>query len=125
MKEVINTTNAPSAIGPYVQAVKVKDMLYVSGQIPVTPNGEMVEAEISKQSMQIFENLKAILQEVGTSIDNVVKVTCYITDMSNFSAFNKVYASYFSKSFPARVCIEVSKLPKDSMVEIDAIAVCP
>lgn len=125
MKKILNTKNAPAAIGPYVQAVKVRDILYVSGQIPIKPNGEMIRNNISEQSVQILENLKAILEEANTSMENVIKVTCYITDMGNFSAFNKIYANYFSQDFPARVCVEVSNLPKDSMIEIDAIAICP
>jgi len=124
MKKIINTKNAPAAIGPYVQAIKVGDMLYVSGQIPMKPNGEMVEEDVSKQSIQVLENLKAILKEANASINNVVKITCYITDMSNFPIFNEIYSRYFSNNFPARACVEVSKLPRNSMVEIDAIVLC-
>jgi 2-iminobutanoate/2-iminopropanoate deaminase len=124
MKKVISTTNAPSAIGPYSQAIEISGMLFVSGQIPLNPaSGEISGSTIKEQTLQVLENLKAVLQVAGYAIENVVKTTCYLTNMNDFPEMNEIYASYFKENPPARATVEVSKLPKAVLVEIDAIAV--
>ena len=124
MKKVISTSNAPAAIGPYSQAIEINGMLFISGQIPLNPtNGEISGSAIKEQTKQVLENLKAVLTEAGYSIGNVVKTTCYLTNMNDFPEMNEVYASYFKENPPARATIGVSKLPKGVLVEIDAIAI--
>jgi len=124
MREVINTTNAPAAIGPYSQAVKVGNMLFVSGQIPFVPETmELISEDIQEQTKQCLENLKAILEEAGMTLNNVVKTGVFIKDMNEFGAINEVYATYFTDNKPARACVEVARLPRDVRVEIEAIAV--
>jgi 2-iminobutanoate/2-iminopropanoate deaminase len=121
-KEIIVTEKVPSAIGPYSQAVRVGELLFISGQLGIDPtNGELAE-EIEKQTKQAFENLKAILEAGGSSLEEVVKVNVFLRNMDNFSVMNEIYASYFTEQFPARCCVEVSKLPKEAEVEIDVIA---
>ena len=110
MKVKIESGNAPKEIGPYSQAVLVDDTLYVSCNIPVN------------QSKQVFENMKAVLNEAGMGFENVVKTTAFLTDLSNFATFNEIYASYFVEPYPARSCVEVSKLPKNVLVEVECIA---
>ena len=124
MNEIIATNNAPGAIGPYSQAVKTAGgMLFVSGQIPLVPaTGAVVEGGIEAQTTQVLDNLKAIVTASGYSLADVVKTTVYITDMGNFGKVNEIYGKYFTENCPARVCVEVSKLPKDVLVEIDVIA---
>ena len=123
MKKIIATNKAPQAIGPYSQAVEANGMLYVSGQIPLIPEtGEMVEGNIEVQTARVLENLKAILEAAGATLDDVVKTTVYLADIANFGMVNAIYERYFEKNCPARVCVEVSRLPKDAMVEIDVIA---
>lgn len=124
MNTIIATKNAPGAIGPYSQAVKTAGgMLFVSGQIPLVPaTGEMVDGGIEAQTQQVLENLSAIVAEAGYALTDVVKTTVYITDIGNFSKVNEVYAKFFVKDCPARVCVEVSNLPKGALVEIDVIA---
>jgi len=124
MNEIIATNNAPGAIGPYSQAVKTAGgMLFVSGQIPLVPaTGAVVEGGIEAQTTQVLDNLKAIVTAAGYSLADVVKTTVYITDMGNFGKVNEIYGKYFTDNCPARVCVEVSKLPKDVLVEIDVIA---
>ena len=124
MNEIIATNNAPGAIGPYSQAVKTAGgMLFVSGQIPLVPaTGAVVEGGIEAQTTQVLDNLKAIVAAAGYSLADVVKTTVYITDMGNFGKVNEIYGKYFTENCPARVCVEVSKLPKDVLVEIDVIA---
>ena len=124
MNEIIATNNAPGAIGPYSQAVKTAGgMLFVSGQIPLVPaTGAVVEGGIEAQTTQVLDNLKAIVTAAGYSLADVVKTTVYITDMGNFGKVNEIYGKYFTENCPARVCVEVSKLPKDVFVEIDVIA---
>lgn len=112
MKVKIESGNAPKAIGPYSQAVLVDDTLYVSGNIPVNPATGDVADGIVNQSKQVFENMKAVLNEAGMDFENVVKTTAFLTDLSNFATFNEIYASYFVAPYPARSCVEVSKLPK-------------
>ena len=118
MKVKIESGNAPKAIGPYSQAVLVDDTLYVSGNIPVNPATGDVEDGIVNQSKQVFENMKAVLNEAGMGFENVVKTTAFLTDLSNFATFNEIYASYFVEPYPARSCVEVSKLPKNVLVEV-------
>lgn len=122
MKVKIESGNAPKAIGPYSQAVLVDDTLYVSGNIPVNPSTGDVEDGIVNQSKQVFENMKAVLNEAGMGFENVVKTTAFLTDLSNFATFNEIYASYFVAPYPARSCVEVSKLPKNVLVEVECIA---
>lgn len=121
--KAISTTNAPAAIGPYAQGIIVNGMFYSSGQIPLTAGGELVEGDIKVQTNQVFENLKAVLAEAGTSLDNVVKTTVFMKDMNDFVAMNEVYAAHFGEHKPARSAVEVARLPKDVKVEIEVIAV--
>ena len=123
MLKKISTKNAPAAIGPYSQAVKVGNMLYTSGQIPLDPvSGSMVGANISEQAEQVMKNLSAVLAEAGTSFDNVVKTTCFLADIADFAAFNEVYGKYIT-SAPARSCVAVKDLPKGALCEVEVIAV--
>lgn len=122
-KEVINTNNAPEAIGPYSQGVIVGDFVYTSGQIPLNPaTGELV-TYIKLATKQSMENIKAILEEAGTSLNNVVKTSIFLKDLNDFEAVNEVYGTYFIENKPARSCVQVAKLPKDAVIEIEAIAV--
>lgn len=121
--KTVSTTKAPAAIGPYAQGIIVNNMFYSSGQIPLTAAGELVEGDIEVQTNQVFENLKAVLAEAGTSLDNVVKTTVFMKDMNDFAAMNEVYASYFGDHKPARSAVEVARLPKDVKVEIEVIAI--
>lgn len=122
-KKVINTNNAPEAIGPYSQGVIVGDFVYTSGQIPLNPvTGELV-TDIKLATKQSMENIKAILEEAGTSLNNVVKTSIFLKDLNDFEAVNEVYGTYFIENKPARSCVQVAKLPKDAVIEIEAIAV--
>jgi len=122
MKKIISTDNAPAAIGPYSQATRYGDLLFVSGQIALDPQtGNLVEGDIEVQTKQVLENLKAIIEDAGMRMDNVVKCTCFLNDMEDFVRFNSVYQSYFEESAPARETVEVSRLPKDVLVEVSAI----
>ena len=122
MKNVISTDKAPAAIGPYSQAVEVNGMVYTSGIIPVVPaTGEIPEGSVA-QAKQAFENLSNLLAAAGTSMDKVVKTTVFIKEMNDFGAINEVYAEFFPAPFPSRSCVEVARLPKDVMLEIEAIA---
>lgn len=124
MKKVIATTNAPAAIGPYSQAIEANGMLFISGQLPVDPTtGEFVPGGITEQTMRSFENIKAILSEAGLIIDNIVKTTVFLADMALFAEMNAVYAQQFGETFPARSAFAVKSLPKNALVEIEAIAV--
>ncbi|MBP2026875.1 2-iminobutanoate/2-iminopropanoate deaminase [Acetoanaerobium pronyense] len=121
-KKIISTEKAPGAIGPYSQAVRIGDMIYTSGQIPMNPStGEMV-TEIKAATKQCLENVKAILEVEGAQMSNIIKTTVFLQDMNDFVAMNEVYASYFPQNPPARSAVQVSKLPKDSIVEIEVIA---
>lgn len=123
MKKVISTDQAPAAIGPYSQAIEVNGMVYTSGVIPVVPaTGEIPEGSV-EQAKQAFTNLSNLLQAAGTSMDQVVKTTVFIKEMNDFAAINEVYAAFFTDAFPARSCVEVARLPKDVMLEIEAIAI--
>ena len=120
--EFLNTDNAPAAIGPYSQAVKVSGLIYTSGQIALTPNGEMVEQDIKKQTRQVLTNLKNILEDSQSSLDKVVKTTIYLADMADFGIVNVIYAEFFGDHKPVRSTVAVKTLPKNALVEIDAIA---
>ena len=123
MKEVISTTAAPGAIGPYSQAIKVGNMLYCSGQIPVDPATGTVPEGIKAPTAQSLANVKAILAAAGASIENVVKTTVFLADMSLFADMNEVYAQNFTEPFPARSAVAVRELPKQVLVEIEVIAI--
>jgi len=124
MKKIIHTDNAPKAIGPYSQAIKAGNLLFVSGQVPFDPaTMEIVEGGVEAQTTRVLENLQAILKEAGASFDNVVKTTVFIKDMNDFGAINEIYAKYFGENKPARACVEVARLPRDVKVEIEVIAV--
>lgn len=123
MKEQITTSEAPKAIGPYSQAVRVDGFLFISGILPIDPKtGQMVEMNIRDQTLQVMNNLDAILEAAGLKISNVVKTTIFLKDLSHFNEVNDIYGSFFSEIPPARSCIEVSRLPKDALIEIEAIA---
>lgn len=122
MNKVISTTKAPGAIGPYSQAIVANNMLYTSGQIPIDPaTGEIAEGDITVQAEQVCKNVAAVIEEAGTSFENVVKTTCFLSDMGDFAAFNEVYAKYFV-SKPARSCVAVKTLPKNVLCEVEVIA---
>ena len=124
-KEIIINEKAPAAIGPYSPALKIGNLVFTSGQLPMGPlNGEIVKGEIEAQAKRSLENLKAVLESYSISLENVVKTTIYLKDMNNFSRINKIYGEYFTSQFPARSCVEVSRLPKDADIEIEAIAYC-
>ena len=123
MKEIIFTEKAPKPIGPYSQAIKIGNSLFISGQIPVDPkSGELVEGDIRAQTHQVLKNIKAIVEAAGGTLNNVIKVTVYLDDMDDFAEMNEVYSQYFSESKLARTTIEVSRLPKNVKIEIEAIA---
>lgn len=123
-KTIINSTNAPAPIGPYSQAVKAGDTLYVSGQIPLdAESGEMINGNITEETHQVMKNLDAVLTAAGMSFENVVKCSIFIKDMNQFGAINEAYGMYFKENPPARETVEVARLPKDVNVEISCIAV--
>lgn len=121
MKTTVNTEKAPAAIGPYVQAVKAGGLVITSGQLPIDPATGAFPEGIQAQTRQSLTNVKAILEEAGRTMDDVVKTTVFLSDMNNFAAMNEVYATFFT-SFPARSAVEVARLPKDALVEIEVIA---
>ncbi|MCF8241349.1 MAG: RidA family protein [Melioribacteraceae bacterium] len=122
-KEIIKTENAPEAIGPYSQAVKIGNMLYASGQIPLDPEtGKIVEGGIVEQTRRVFDNIKAVLIEAGFELSDVVQCQIFLSDLNNYAEMNKIYAEYFQKDFPARAVVEVSRIPRDSMLEAMVIA---
>jgi len=124
MRQAVSTSSAPAAIGPYSQAIKAGNLLFVSGQVPIDPaSGQIVAGDIAQQTRRVFENIGAILHAAGLSFDAVVRTTVYLADMNEFAAMNEVYATYFSAPAPARATVQVSRLPRDARVEIDAIAV--
>ena len=124
MKKIISTTNAPAAIGPYSQGTAGAGLVFVSGQLPINPeNGQFASNEIEGQTKQSLKNLQEILKASGSSLDNVLKTTVYLKSMDDFAAMNKVYNDFFKEgSYPARSAVEVGRLPKDALVEIEAIA---
>lgn len=122
-KKVISTPNAPQAIGPYSQAIQAGPMLFVSGQIALDPaSGDLVSGDVQAQTIRVMENIKAVVEAAGGSLDSIVKCTIFLKNMSDFARVNEVYGSYFDEAPPARATVEVSQLPKDVEVEIDAIA---
>ncbi|HEX8458627.1 MAG TPA: RidA family protein [Pyrinomonadaceae bacterium] len=124
MREIVATESAPQAIGPYSQAVKVGDLVFTSGQIPIDPRtGVFVEGGIAEQTEQVLRNLGEVLRAAGTSLEAVVKTTVYLADMNDFAAMNEVYARYFSNEPPARSTVQAARLPRDARVEIDVIAI--
>lgn len=124
MKKVIATTKAPAAIGPYNQAIQVGNMLFASGQLGLDPAiGNFPEGGVKEQTIQSFQNVKAILEEAGFSINDVVKTTVFLADMADFAAMNEIYASQFEGDFPARSAVAVKTLPKNALVEVEVIAV--
>lgn len=122
MKKIINTPNAPKAVGPYSQAIESNGTLYVSGQIPINPETTLIPETIEEQTLQCLKNIGAILDEAGYTYKHVVKSTVLLDDMVNFGAMNEVYASFYTEDMPARVCYQVSKLPMGVKVEIETIA---
>ncbi|GAF14285.1 endoribonuclease L-PSP [Bacillus sp. JCM 19046] len=120
--KVVHTNNAPQAIGPYSQGIIVNNMFYSSGQIPLTAEGDLLAVTVEEQTHQVFANLKAVLKEAGSSLEQVVKATVFIKDMNDFPAINDVYGHYFTDHKPARSCVEVARLPKDVKIEIEVIA---
>jgi len=124
MKKIISTDKAPVAIGPYSQAVQAGNTLFISGQIPLDPDsGKIVDGDISIQTRQVLRNLEAIVRASEASLSDVVKCTVFLADMDDFTAMNEVYGSFFTKNPPARAAVEVSRLPKDVKVEIEAIVI--
>ena len=123
MKTIVSTDKAPAAIGPYSQAVKVGNLLFTSGMIPIDPaTNTLVEGGIEVQAERALDNVKALLEASGTSLDKVVKTVVFIKNMDDFAKVNEIYAKYFTKDFPARSCVEVARLPKDVLIEVEAIA---
>lgn len=120
--ETINTERAPQAIGPYSQAVEVEGWIFTSGQIPLTPAGELVKGDIRAETRQVMENVAAVLEAAGSGLEHVVKTTIFLVDMNDFQAVNEVYGSFFGPHRPARSCVQVAALPKGVRVEIEAIA---
>ena len=123
MKQVIHTDKAPAASGPYSQAIQIGQLLFTSGQVPIDPEtGAIVEGGIQEQARQSLNNIKAILNAAGTNMGAVVKTTVFLQDMNDFAAMNEVYAQFFQEPYPARSAVQVARLPKDVLVEIEAIA---
>ncbi|AST95566.1 MULTISPECIES: RidA family protein [Shouchella] len=120
--KVVHTNEAPAAIGPYSQGIIVGNLFFSSGQIPLTPAGELVTGGVEEQTHQVFANVKAVLEEAGSSLEKVVKATVFIKDMNDFPRINEVYGSYFREHKPARSCVEVARLPKDVLIEVEVIA---
>ena len=123
MRQAVAAEGAPTAIGPYSQAIRAGSLLFVSGQIPLDPStGALVDGDIAAQTHRVFANLRAILEAAGASLDHVVRATVYLADMNDFAVVNEVYGSYFSSPAPARATVQAARLPKDARVEIDVIA---
>lgn len=120
--EAIHTNLAPAAIGPYSQGILVNNLFYSSGQIPLKADGTLVTGDVMEQTRQVFKNLEAVLQAAGASLETVVKATVFIANMDDFAVVNEVYGEYFTTHKPARSCVEVSRLPKDALVEIEVVA---
>ena len=124
-KEILSTDKAPAAIGPYVQAVRANGFVFTSGQIAIDPaTQKIVEGDINVQTHRVMDNLKAVLDNAGLSFDDVIKTTCFLKNISDFSAFNAVYGEYFKNTAPARSCVEEARLPKDVVLEVELVAVC-
>lgn len=124
MEKIISTENAPGAIGPYSQAIKINDMIFCSGQIPIDPaTGNFVSDDVAEQTEQVLKNLEAVLKAGGAGFENVVKTTVFLADMNDFAVMNEVYGRFFSEVKPARATVQAARLPRDARVEIDCIAV--
>jgi 2-iminobutanoate/2-iminopropanoate deaminase len=121
-RATISTQEAPSAIGPYSQAVRAGDLLFTSGQIPLRPDGTLVEGDVRAQTRQAMENLRAVLEAGGSSLSQVLKCTCFLADMNDFAAMNEIYGEFFAGDPPARSAVQVARLPRDVAVEIEAVA---
>ena len=121
MQKVISTDKAPAAIGPYSQAIEVNGMVFTSGVIPVDPQTGVIPATIEEQANQAFSNLRNLIEASGATIDKVIKTTVFIKEMNDFGKINEIYATYFKEPFPARSCVEVARLPKDVMLEVEAV----
>lgn len=121
-RSIISTADAPQAIGPYAQAVVAGDLVFCSGQIPLTPAGALAEGDTAAQTRQVLENLAALLAAAGSSLERVVKTTVFLADMNDFAAMNQVYAEFFTAAPPARSTVQVARLPRDVRVEIEAVA---
>jgi len=122
MRRIVKTDAAPAAVGPYSQAVRVGDLLFTAGQIPLTPDGTLIDGDIREQTRQVMENLRAVLEAGGSNLERAVKCTCFLADMNDFAAVNEVYGSFFVADPPARSAVQVARLPKDVRIEIEAIA---
>ena len=120
--EAVKTDRAPAAIGPYAQAVKAGGLVFVSGQIPLAPDGSLVEGDIRVQTERVMENLKAVLEAAGSGLSRVVQTTCFLADMEDFPGFNEVYARYFTPPYPARATVAVKALPRGVRVEVACVA---
>ena len=122
MKSAISSSDAPKAVGPYSQAIRAGDLLFVAGQIPLTPAGQMVEGDVSVQAGQVLDNIAAILKAAGLSMAHVVRTTVYLSDMNDLAAMNQTYGKYFSEPYPVRATVQVARLPRDVKIEIEATA---
>ena len=123
MKEIISTDRGPKAIGPYSQAIRANGFIFISGQVAFDPStGQLIEGDVAQQTARVLENLKAIVEAAGSSLDHAVKTSVFLKDMGEFAAMNEVYSRYFSKNPPARSTVEVARLPRDVRVEIDLVA---
>lgn len=123
-KEIIKTTSAPAAIGPYAQAVKAGEFIFTSGQLPIDPKtGELISNDVKKAAAQSLENIKAVLAAAGADLSDVIKTVIFLKNMNDFAAVNEIYATYFTQNYPARSCVQAACLPKDALLEIEAIAV--
>lgn len=122
MQKVISTDKAPSAIGPYSQAIEVNNMVYTSGVIPVNPATSEIPEGVEAQANQAFQNLCNLVEASGSKVENIIKTTVFIKEMNDFGKINEIYKNYFKEPFPARSCVEVARLPKDVLLEIEAIA---
>jgi 2-iminobutanoate/2-iminopropanoate deaminase len=123
MRQTVHTDRAPEAIGPYVQAVRVGDLVFTSGSIPLRPDGSLVEGDVRVQTEQVMANLAAVLDAAGTSLAHAVKTTCFLADLNDFAAFNEVYGRWVGDAKPARSTVEVARLPRDVRVEVECVAV--
>jgi 2-iminobutanoate/2-iminopropanoate deaminase len=125
MRQTVQTDRAPAAIGPYVQAVRIGDLVFTSGSIPLRIDGSLVEGDVRVQTEQAMANLAAVLEAAGTSLAHAVKTTCFLADMNDFAAFNEVYARWVGDAKPARSTVQVARLPKDALVEVECVAALP
>ncbi len=125
MLNPVQTDRAPAAIGPYSQAIRLGDLVFTSGSLPMRPDGSLVEGDVALQTEQVMENLQAVLAAAGTTLAHAVKCTCFLADMNDFAAMNEVYARYFGEAAPARSTVQVARLPRDVRIEIECVAWAP